>query len=156
MIAVLNSSGRHNSDIPNRQVRGSWSAQLFDFTGRGLYKDDFDFWVKQLRQTWFGDADLDGEFNSSDLVAVFAANEYEDGIENNSGWDEGDWNADQEFDSSDLVAAFQDGGYEKGPRPEMNAVPEPASLAILMAGLIGVASVSRSRGNAPLIVWTRR
>ena len=33
-----------------------------------------------------GDSNLDGEFNSADLVTVFAAAEYEDGLEANSTW----------------------------------------------------------------------
>jgi hypothetical protein len=58
-----------------------------------------------------GDANRDGVFNSSDLVQVFQAGEYEDGIQKNSTWEEGDWNGDSEFDTSDLVLAFQTGRY---------------------------------------------
>jgi hypothetical protein len=59
-----------------------------------------------------GDANVDGLFNSQDLVQVFQAGEYEDGIAGNSTWNEGDWNGDLEFDTSDLVSAFQSGRYE--------------------------------------------
>jgi hypothetical protein len=45
------------------------------------------------------------------LVAAFAAGQYEDGIAQNSTWEEGDWNGDGEFDSADLVLAFQAGAY---------------------------------------------
>jgi YD repeat-containing protein len=61
-----------------------------------------------------GDANRDARFDSADLVKVFQAGEYEDGVARNSMWDEGDWNGDLEFDSSDLVAAFQTGNYEQG------------------------------------------
>jgi hypothetical protein len=61
-----------------------------------------------------GDANLDGLFNSSDLVAVFQAGQYEDGVIGNSNWSTGDWNCDQEFDTGDLVLAFQAGIYELG------------------------------------------
>jgi hypothetical protein len=60
-----------------------------------------------------GDANDDGIFDSSDLVQVFQAGEYEDGIPNNSTYEEGDGDGDGEFDSSDLVFAFQAGIYEK-------------------------------------------
>ena len=60
-----------------------------------------------------GDVNGDGIFNSSDLVAVFQAGHYEDGIHDNSSHTEGDWNRDREFDSSDLVLAFQLGLYEQ-------------------------------------------
>ncbi|MCA9212125.1 MAG: VCBS repeat-containing protein [Planctomycetales bacterium] len=59
-----------------------------------------------------GDVNNDGRFDSSDLVAVFQANEYEDGIWNNSTFNTGDWNGDGEFNSSDLVFAFQAKNYE--------------------------------------------
>jgi hypothetical protein len=59
----------------------------------------------------YGDANLDGIFNSSDLVQIFQRGQYEDGRTGNSGWAEGDWNCDGEFNSSDLVLAFQTGGY---------------------------------------------
>ncbi|MCA9171858.1 MAG: hypothetical protein KDB23_29520, partial [Planctomycetales bacterium] len=60
-----------------------------------------------------GDANHDGVFDSSDLVAVFAAGEYEDEAELNSLWAEGDWNGDGEFTSADLVLAFSMGAYEQ-------------------------------------------
>ena len=59
-----------------------------------------------------GDANQDGRFDSSDLVQVFQAGEYEDLIEDNSTWAEGDWNSDGDCDSNDLVLAFQTGLYE--------------------------------------------
>lgn len=60
-----------------------------------------------------GDANRDGVFNSSDLILVFQAGEYEDGRSNNSTWEEGDWNGDGDFDSSDLVFALQQGSYRR-------------------------------------------
>ncbi len=60
--------------------------------------------------TYFGDANLDGRFNSRDLVAVFEAGKYEQDVL--ATWSEGDWNADARFGTGDLVAAFGDGGYE--------------------------------------------
>ena len=106
---------------------------------------DAEFWVHELEDTYFGDANLDGEFNSGDLVEVFQAGEYEDKVLGNSGWAEGDWDGDGDFTTGNLVVAFEDSGYGQGPRPEMNAVPEPTSFAMLMAALIGFASVSRNR-----------
>ena len=97
---------------------------------------DHTYWVKKLRQTWFGDANLDGEFNSGDLITVFQTGKYEDGIEANSGWAEGDWDGDADFSSGDLVVAFQDGGYEQGPLPSVNAVPEPTAAQLLIVSVV--------------------
>ncbi len=58
-----------------------------------------------------GDANRDGVFNSSDLIAVFRSGEFDDDVRGNSIWEDGDWNGDGEFDTSDLVLAFQDGNY---------------------------------------------
>ncbi|MFC1759728.1 FG-GAP-like repeat-containing protein, partial [Planctomycetota bacterium] len=58
-----------------------------------------------------GDSNGDGVFDSSDLVMVFAANEYEDDVAGNSTFAEGDWDGDGDFTSSDLVAAFKAGTY---------------------------------------------
>jgi hypothetical protein len=96
--------------------------------------EDQRLWVKELKQTFFGDANLDGEFNSSDLVVVFDAGQYEDGIAGNSNWATGNWNGDAEFSTSDLVLAFQDGGYEQGPLAVASAVPEPPSLCLFLLG----------------------
>ena len=46
------------------------------------------------------------------MIQVFKANEYEDGIEGNSTWSEGDFNADGDFDAEDLILAFEFGMYE--------------------------------------------
>jgi hypothetical protein len=76
-----------------------------------------DVLVGETRVTWhensplIGDVNADKVFNSSDLVIVFQAGKYEDGLVKNSTFADGDWNGDLEFDSSDLVLAFQAGTY---------------------------------------------
>ena len=67
----------------------------------------------------FGDANLDGVFDSADLVQLFVANEFQDDETENSLWSEGDWNGDGEFDSSDLILAFIHGSYiQANPNPD--------------------------------------
>ena len=84
----------------------------FDLTSDGVVNDqDRDAMVFNELKSTYGDANLDGQFDSSDLVFVFVSGEYEDGTSGNSGWSAGDWNCDLEFDSSDLVLALQTGGY---------------------------------------------
>ena len=102
-----------------------------------VYLDDLDIAI--LKKDWIGDANLDGEFNSGDLVGVFAANKFDTG--ETAAWSQGDWNGDRRFNSSDLVAAFQDGGYEMGPRHVVGAVPEPSSWILLSLGLLSIVRI---------------
>ena len=71
---------------------------------------------------------MDGRFDSSDLVAVFRAAEYEDGLNQNSGWAEGDWNGDGDFTTLDLTEAFQSGGYVTPAKPLARLIPAAIDL----------------------------
>ncbi|MDG2382982.1 MAG: PEP-CTERM sorting domain-containing protein [Pirellulaceae bacterium] len=103
----------------------------------GTDYEDRKVWVKELKRTWIGDSNLDGQFNSSDFVLVFQEGKFETG--ETAGWTQGDWNGDKVFDSGDFVAAFTDGGFERGVVPAVNAVPEPSSavLLIIATSLLG-------------------
>ena len=84
-----------------------------DLNEDGVFtEDDLNLLVEDILGTSAGDADLNGRFDSEDLVAVFIAGQYNDGIDGNSTWATGDWNCDGEFDSEDLVAAFISGAYQ--------------------------------------------
>jgi hypothetical protein len=127
-------------DMLARKIEGQrpqpwWLGNApFDLNGdRIIDREDHHSWVKDLKHTWFGDADLNGEFNSNDMVEVFAAGKYETGEA--AGWADGNWNCDGVFDSSDMVTAFVDGGYEKGPRVVAVTVPEPDGTLLLVMGL---------------------
>ncbi|MEZ6121102.1 MAG: hypothetical protein R3C28_31670 [Pirellulaceae bacterium] len=135
-------------DRLSSEVRLESSDISFDINDDGVltYADRV-AWVHNLANTYFGDANLDGEFNSSDMTLVFSAAEYEDNITLNSTWAEGDWNGDGDFDSSDLILAFQDGGYEQGPRAGVQAVPEPASSTLWLLSLLSVVIPLRKNRN---------
>ena len=68
---------------------------------------------RRLLACGVGDADCNGYFNTTDLVNVFQAGKYEDGIDGNAGWAEGDWDCDGDFTTNDLLAALTEGGYEE-------------------------------------------
>jgi hypothetical protein len=92
-------------------VRSIANAELDFDRDNDVDVDDLEEFVNLVLRTYFGDANLDGIFDSSDLVEVLAVGEYEDSTGDNSGWADGDWDGDQDFGSSDLVIAFADGGY---------------------------------------------
>ena len=122
------------------EINGGMSLD-FDVSKDGAVdRADLNTWVKDLRKTWFGDSNLDGEFGSTDLVTVFQAGKFE--TNQPATWDQGDWNGDGIFSSSDLVSAFQDGGFEQGP-VAANSVPEPSSLVLLLFGAMAI--VRRNR-----------
>lgn len=100
---------------------------------------DREIWVEQRMNTYFGDANLDGEFNSSDLTRIFQSNRYAEELSDPLGhlmnpvsWSEGDWNGDLRFDSRDLILAFRKSTFDGGIRPFQN-VPEPASWCFRLA-----------------------
>ncbi|MCA9215701.1 MAG: hypothetical protein KDB27_21700 [Planctomycetales bacterium] len=122
-------------DMLSAEIRGGSNPPAFDLNDDNLVDfQDQRMWVDVLKNTYLGDANLDGEFNSSDFVRVFTAGEYEDGVDGNSTWEEGDWNADADFDSGDFVAAFTAAGYEQGTRGAA-VVPEPSSPLLIVFGL---------------------
>ncbi len=132
-------------DALTSDVRANANTKKFDVTGDNLVnQDDRTKWVNDLRKTYFGDSNLDGQFNSSDFVSVFGAGQYEDAVAGNSQWATGDWDGDGEFNSSDFVKAFQSGGYEMGPRAAVAAVPE-VTFSMAWWALAGLPLVRRLR-----------
>ncbi len=132
-------------DDLSQAIRVGRRDALWDLDGSGsVDDDDRTYWVHSLQNTYLGDSNLDGQFDTSDFVHVMIQGQYEDGIPGNSTWNSGDWNGDAEFDTGDMVAAFQDGGFEQGPRPA-NAVPEPSSVVLFSVGLLFLAGNRRRR-----------
>jgi hypothetical protein len=116
------------------QVAGGTNPAAYDLNGdSAVNAADMTVWIKDLYNSWIGDANLDGQFNSSDLVAVLSSGTYEANVD--STWSSGDFNGDRRTNSGDLVAALSDGGYEAGPRAAVQAVPEPTGAALSAAAL---------------------
>lgn len=111
--------------VIGRPVEPNGETIAYDANNRGYFtiSEGFDsllYFFPRLGPAAAGDANRDGLFNSSDLVAVFQRGKYETGLP--ALWEEGDWNGDGQFSSADLLRAFQLGGYE-------SPAARPASLA---------------------------
>lgn len=130
-------------ELLNAEIRAATNGAGFDLDGDGLVNTaDQVEWVTNVAGTWYGDANLDGEFNSSDFVQVFSAGKFETGEA--ATWADGDWNGDGRFDSGDFVTAFSDGGFEIGIRTPN--VPEPTNAAVtLVVSLFALLGLGRYR-----------
>jgi hypothetical protein len=137
------------SQLTQALTSGGYDAS-FDLNRDGrLTSDDHRSWVMDVFGTYLGDANLDGEFGTGDLVQVLQFGQYEDSIARNSSWSSGDWNGDLEFNTSDLIVALQTGGFEKGPRDVSTsaaaAVPEPLGFTLGWTGVLGWSLCRRGR-----------
>ncbi len=145
-IAIDVTDPQHSIDSLSRVLREGRTWSLFDLNDDGRFtRDDRNHLIREVFRTYLGDSNLDGLFDSSDLVDVFQANEYEDDLEGNSVWATGDWTGDADFGSGDLVAAFQEGGYEQGPRRVL--VPEPSGLGAFALAVLAIAVRSRKAAS---------
>jgi hypothetical protein len=124
-----------DADRLSSEIAAGQHPSAFDLTtDQRVDAEDMRYFAKYLAKTWMGDADLNRQFDSADLVQVMQAGKYEQGIL--ASWSQGDWLSDGRFNSADIVAAFQEGGYELGPRHALAAVPEPSSAILLILGLM--------------------
>ena len=136
-------------DMQAQAIAGGQHPKAYDLNGDDLVNfNDRQMWVDDLKNTWIGDANLNGEFNSGDMVQVFARGKYE--TLETAGWEDGDFNGDTLFGSGDMVAAFVGGGYEKGlkpggPNPAVSAVPEPSSVLLALLGVLSLVGLARRR-----------
>ncbi len=93
-------------------IRASELTEATDVDRDGIISiEDLEFLISTVFGTTAGDANLDGVFNSRDLVLVFRENTFEDGIDDNASWISGDWNCDGDFTTFDLVVAFRAASY---------------------------------------------
>jgi hypothetical protein len=145
LVGDFDSNGLLNAadiDDLTGQSAGATNPAEYDLNNDALVNEaDINTWVKDVFGSWVGDADLNGEFNSSDLIVVLASGTYESDVA--SVWSTGDFNGDGRTNSSDLVAALADGGYEVGPRAAVMAVPEPACN--LLMGIFAAIALMKSR-----------
>jgi hypothetical protein len=98
------------SALPTQDLRFDLNAD------QQVDRQDVEAMLRDVLDTVYGDVNLDGIFNSSDIVQIFVAGQYEDSIVGNSSWTTGDWNCDGEFTSADFVIAFTAGSYTAGVR----------------------------------------
>jgi hypothetical protein len=150
LVGDFNADGVLNMpdiDDLTQQAASGANNPAYDLTADGsVTVADINEWITSpnIFNSWLGDANLDKQFNSGDLVGVLAAGTYE--AEVDAVWSTGDFNGDGRTNTGDLVAALAGGGYEAGPRAAVAAVPEPSSLLLALGALLLV--VTRRRASA--------
>jgi hypothetical protein len=142
----------NDMDLLTKQVNLDEYDEFFDLNmDAAVNQADRHIWVDEIAYTYYGDANLNGVFNTGDLVHVFQAGEYDDGIVGNSLWDTGDWDGDLEFASGDLVVALSTGAFMGNPRlpphPGPKSVPEPASHLLIVIGAMAASLVRKRQGS---------
>ena len=131
-----------DADAIARMVGDGVNNPVYDIDGdASVGIADRDYLVREILDLSYGDANLDGEFDSADLVLVSQAAQYRNDVVGDSVWSTGDWDGDLEFDTGDLMLAFRAGTYE---RPKLHAVPESAGTSSVIALLTGLLMISRS------------
>jgi hypothetical protein len=66
-------------DLFRERVVSEFNLAFLDLNGdQQVDNKDRRFWVSELAGTYFGDTNLDGLFDTRDLVGVFQAGQYED------------------------------------------------------------------------------
>lgn len=124
-------------------TRVDWREfQRYDLDGSGMLdRSDLETMLQTYLGVDFGDMNLDGYFDSTDLIDALAAGFYDRPVE--AGWSSGDWNQDTRFDSTDLLIAFQAGNYvashglpPDAPVAPSPMVPEPSGAALGLAMVV--------------------
>jgi hypothetical protein len=123
-------------DRLSSEVAGGQHPAAFDLTtDQRVNTEDLRYFAKYLASSGLGDANLDGQFTSGDLVQVSQAGGYERDVP--AVWSQGDWLGDGRFGSEDLVAAFEQGGYEAA-AGLARAIPEPCAAVVALLAAFSV------------------
>jgi hypothetical protein len=117
----------------------------YDLTEDGIVDAaDRKFWVRELADTHFGDANLDHQVDFTDFLALSAS------FSMNGGWAMGDFDGNGGVDFADFLLLSANFGPANG---TLATIPEPSSHLLTGIGMMGGFGIRqrRRRSNA----WNR-
>ncbi len=126
-------------DLLSQAVLTNAINGAFDLTGDGILSaEDRTFWVQQIAETSFGDANLNGTVVFADFLAVSR------NFGNEGGWASGDFDGNGEIGFPDFLQLSRNFGQSTA--AEAISVPEPTTQpSSLFAVVIAVLSLFRHR-----------
>jgi hypothetical protein len=125
-------------DLLSAEVRAGSNTTSFDITNDQLVNElDRMKWVQELVGTSFGDADLDGNVQFADFLALAAS------FGTNGGWANGDFDGDARVQFSDFLLLSNNFGA--GSVANVASVPEPSKSTVFGIVLALLVSCHRRR-----------
>ncbi len=118
-------------------------SEFYDLNGDGsVNSDDRTFWIEELANVTKGDADMNGEVDFSDFLALSGA------FETDGGWAGGDFDGSGLTDFVDFLTLSGNFGQTV---TAVASVPEPSSVALASFAMFVFGLLRRRRGaNLPL------
>ncbi len=123
------------------EILAGTSDPQFDVNRDGsIDGEDRLFWISDLKETFFGDTDLDGQVSAVDLNSL-ALNWL---ASDATSWAQGDFNGDGNVNASDLNDLGLN--WQSGTIQAASAIPEPSSAVVLLLGSALLLRSHRRRG----------
>jgi Tol biopolymer transport system component len=125
-------------NLITKAVRLGVNAPGFDLNADNeVHASDRDYWVESLANTWYGDANLDGRVDATDLNVLALSWRADD----TTSWGQGDFNGDglvNAADLNDLALNWRSGTLQA------SAVPEPSAVSLLWLASLAAIVCGRS------------
>lgn len=129
-------------DLLSAEIDSPEPRLWFDLNDDGMVdQDDRSVWVSDLKKTFFGDANLDGQVDAADLNNLALSWQVNDA----TSWAQGDFDGDGNVGATDLNSLALN--WRKG-SAEAASVPEPSSTPILL--IVGFLTLTLRRN-----LWNR-
>ena len=127
-------------DLLGAEVGGT--DVTFDVTSDGVIDNlDREHWVRVLKMTQFGDADMNGAVEFSDFLTLSS------GFGGDGGWADGDFDGSGDVGFADFLMLSNNFGSNSAAAIGVSSVPEPTSGMMATFALLGWFGARRGRGR---------